>query len=120
MAAKRAALAKELLVRAVKLAHHPHVRLPEVRERFGLSERALRDARKALAVEARWTEDDLVLAALHEQPRGVAPSAIVEFIDWVDHSRWSENELATRLESLRASGAVVEREGRWCLARPWP
>lgn len=111
---------KELLVRAVKLARHPHVRLPHVRERFGLTERQLREAKKTLALEVRWTDDDLVLAALHEQPKGVAPSGILEFIDWVDHSRWSEAELVARLENLRAAGAVIERDGHWHLARPWP
>ena len=112
--------AKETLLRAVKLARHPHVRLPHVRERFGLSERRLREAKKTLALEATWTDDDLVLAALYEQPKGMAPSAIIEFIDWVDHSRWSDAELATRLENLRGAGAVIEREGRWHHARPWP
>lgn len=107
-------------IRAVKLARHPNVRIADVRARFGVGESALRRAKKELAAEARWSEDDLVLAALHGAERGLAPSAIVEFVDWVEHVRWTEAEVTARLESLRARGAVAQVDSLWRLAAPWP
>lgn len=117
---RRATPSRDVLVRAVKLARHPHVKATEVRARFGLSERVLRDAKKMLAIEARWTHDDLVLAALHEQANGLDARAIAAFVDWVDHSPWSEAETTARLESLEGEGWVVRDDARWRLVREWP
>ena len=112
--------ARETLVRAVKLARHPNVRAAEVRARFGVAEAALRKAKKELATEARWTDEDLILAALHGNDGGLKPRAIVEFVDWVEHTRWSEAETSARLSALSARGLVERRGERWHLAVPWP
>lgn len=117
---RRATPSRDVLVRAVKLARHPHVKATEVRARFGLSERALREAKKMLATEARWTDDDLVLAALHERPVGLDAHAIAAFVDWIDHSPWSEAETTARLEALERDGWVVRDDARWRLVREWP
>jgi hypothetical protein len=97
----------------------PGVLAAEVCARFGLSQSALRRARKELPA-VRLTDDDLVQIALVKSTRPLTEAELISFIDWFDHARWSPESLAAVLARLEAGGRVRRAGQGWELAAEWP
>lgn len=109
----------EILIRALKLQRVPSVRLRDVQARFGVDGRKLRAARARLAEQARWTDEDLVLAALRDGAWSTTDD-LLGWVDWLDHRREDPSWLAEVL-AQRVTTGDVERDGdRWRLVGEWP
>ena len=113
------ALDDETLIRALKLQRVPSVRLTDIEARFGVGGRQLRAARGRLAEQARWTDEDLVLAALREGEWQTTDD-LLEWVDWLDHRREDWAWLAGVLASRVAAGEIAVDGDRWRLVGEWP
>jgi hypothetical protein len=92
----------------------------EVCARFNIGRGTLRRARESLALSIRLTDEDLVQMALLRAERPLRASEIIEFIDWVDHSRWSDDYAARVLDGLVAAGKLQRSGDSWTLVAEWP
>jgi hypothetical protein len=108
-----------LLRRALMYWQVPGVTAAEVCSRFGVGREALRRARRALGA-LRLADGDLVQMALLRSERPLHEAEIIEFIDWVEHVRWSEGELVAVLARLEAAGRVRRAAEGWALIAEWP
>jgi hypothetical protein len=106
----------DLLRRALLFAALPGNTLAGAAARYGVTLAGLRRARTRLGRPAP-TLDDLVL---HGLERPCAPSALIPWIDYVNHARPDEAEVLAQLRRLAAAGLVRETEEGWVRRADWP
>ncbi|MGC4120796.1 MAG: hypothetical protein QM765_40715 [Myxococcales bacterium] len=109
---------EQTLRRALKFLALPHGRVKEACQRYGVTESALRRAKKELG-PVRLTLEDLVLAGLDvEKPLGLKD--LQGYLDWLDHAVYPEAEILSVLTRLTERGLVRAKQGCFVLAAPWP
>lgn len=107
------------LRRALLFGRIPGITAAQVCARFQISMAALRRAKKTIGPSIRPSDGDLVCMALAASG-ALAAAQIIEYVDWLDHTRFSEGELAALLGQLEQAGLVRCADGRWGLTQPWP
>jgi hypothetical protein len=106
-------------VRALKYARVPGVTVAMACAKYHLTRSAFYRARAELAGEAAWTLDDLLLSALSRR-RPQRAADLIEYIDWLDHTRYRPAELTKELRRLESKGLVARTSQGWVRRRPWP
>jgi hypothetical protein len=118
MARRAPPVDEQTLRRALKYCALPHGRIKTACERYGVTEGALRRARKELG-PARLTLEDLVLNGLSAETP-TRPLDLKSYLDWLDHAVYSEEEILGLLRSLVRQGLVAERPDGFVLIADWP
>lgn len=104
----------------VKLARLPSVRIGELCKTEGISPATFRRWRKQYAEAARWSADDVWLAAIHMCGQPASVEAILGTYDYINHARPSPQEASVVLTRLAQEGWLHEVDGGWALVRAWP
>jgi len=116
--ARRAPVDEQTLLRALKFLALPTGRIASACKRYGVTEGALRRAKKALG-PVRLDLEDLVLSGLSKR-KPATPADLQPYLDWLDHAVYSEKEILKVLKSLCAQGLACERKGGFLLLADWP
>jgi transposase-like protein len=110
----------EEIIRLIKLARLPSVRIGELCKAEGISPSTFRRWRQTYAEAARWSADDVWLAAIQLCGQPASLDAIRRTYDYLDHARPREEEARTVLARLEQEGWLRRRGEGWVLAREWP
>lgn len=122
------AIAKPLtaeLRRAARLSRVPGLTVAEAAARFGVSESAVKRARREHPAETALTTLDLLLAALTNQGRLQAGElgdldALAKWMDYVNHDGSTADDVEGMLVTLETSGVLAREGQRWRLLTAWP
>jgi hypothetical protein len=109
------------LLRALRFTKIPGHTIAQACERYGVSPSAYRRAHKKhrAEIDRSWSIDDWVLAALLRGPC-TDLGALASWLDYVDHSAYSTDELRIILGRLEDE-KLVKRDGEtYHLAAEWP
>jgi hypothetical protein len=119
---KRDVPSRETLLRAVRWAHIPGNRhtVADVCARFKISKSAYQKAAREMKSEAAFRGiDELVLCGLH--PGGPTPiEGLIQYIEWIDRSTTTVDEVGEVLERLIAKGLVRRVGELFELTGEWP
>ncbi|MBV9927568.1 MAG: hypothetical protein JOZ96_21300 [Acidobacteria bacterium] len=88
-------------------------------EKWGISRYRLRKWKKILNYHYLIGNlREMALVALYNGSHTIP--AIIDHLDYLNHARYTEDEVSELLNNLKAEGMAGEKDGRWFYARPQP